>query len=122
MGFEVLLGSDATEDVRDALAALLDDEHAEKRPRNWEPRTGRPRGAELSDLAWWFMQFAFLRNAIVHGDEVRAEMFEHDGRPQVWLGESRLRQAIKTLVATAGIQTFCWTSKPASMKHEWTAW
>jgi len=29
-------------------------------------------------------------------------MFEHEGRPHIWLGESRLREAIKALVAKSG--------------------
>jgi hypothetical protein len=67
--------------------------------------SGAEQTAELSDLGWWFMQFAFLRNAIMHGDEVQDTRFEHSGRPHVWLGESRLRAAIKARVAEAGFPT-----------------
>ena len=52
------------------------------------------------------MRFAFLRNAIMHGDEVDPTMFEHEGRAHIWLGESRLMEAIKALVAQSGHQRF----------------
>ena len=102
-GFEVLFGTDSTYAVRDALdSILLDGEDAEREERRWKNRAGNPQTAELSHLGWWFMQFAFLRNAIMHGHEVPASMFEHEGRPHIWLGESRLCEAIKTLVAQQG--------------------
>ena len=41
----------------------------------------------------------------MHGDEVPTTRFEHNGRPHVWLGESRLRAAIKARVAEAGFPT-----------------
>jgi len=104
-GFEVLFGTDKTYVVRDELTALLDGEDTIRQQRTWTTLGGNTETLELSDLGWWFMQFAFLRNAIMHGDEVTPEMFEHEARPHVWLGESRLRAAIKTLVAQAGHKT-----------------
>lgn len=104
-GFEVLFGSDNTYVVRDELSALLDGEDVARHERTWTTLAGKAQAAELSDLGWWFMQFAFLRNAIMHGDEVAATIFEHEGRPHIWLGESRLREAIKALVAQSGHPT-----------------
>jgi hypothetical protein len=101
-GFEVLFGDDDTYVIRDDLGALLDDEHVTRQERTWTTLGGKLHTAELSDLCWWFMRFAFLRNAIMHGDEVAVTMFEHEGRPHVWLAESRLRNAIKSLVTQAG--------------------
>jgi hypothetical protein len=100
-GFEVLFGDDKTYVVRDELGALLDDVGVTRQKRTWTTRAGKLQTEELSDLCWWFMQFAFLRNAIMHGDEVTATMFEHEGRPHIWLAESRLRQALRSLVAQA---------------------
>jgi hypothetical protein len=101
-GFEVLFGSDDTYKVRDLLSDLVDGDDVVRVSRTWASRTGKPRTAELSDLSWWFMQFAFLRNAITHGDEVPEGQLEYEGRPHIWLGEARLRHAIKLLVAQAG--------------------
>jgi hypothetical protein len=101
-GFEVLFGNDNTYVVRDELGVLLDDEQVTRRERTWRTLAGNLQTAELSDLCWWFMQFAFLRNAIMHGDQVTASMFEHEGRPHLWLAESRLREAIKSLVVQTG--------------------
>ena len=97
-GFEVLFGSDNTYVVRDELSALLEADNVARQVRTWPTRSGKVQTAELSDLAWWFMQFAFLRNAIMHGDAVLAATLEHEGRPHIWLGELRLRQAIRALV------------------------
>jgi hypothetical protein len=94
-GFEVLFGSDNTYAVRDALGALLDGEAATRVQRTWPNLRGQTQTSELTVLEWWFMQFAFLRNAIMHGDPVAVSMFEYDGRPHVWLAESYLRAAIK---------------------------
>jgi hypothetical protein len=104
-GFEMMFGSDNTYVVRDALCALLDSEDVTREEQTWTTLGGNEQTAQLSDLGWWFMQFAFLRNAIMHGDEVPDTRFEHNGRPQVWLGESRLRAAIKARVAEAGFPT-----------------
>jgi hypothetical protein len=104
-GFEVMFGSDNTYVVRDALYALLDSPDVASQERTWTTLGGKEQTAELSDLGWWFMQFAFLRNAIMHGDEVPDTRFEHNGRPHVWLGEYRLRAAIKARVAEAGFPT-----------------
>jgi hypothetical protein len=104
-GFEVLFGSDNTYVVRDALCALLDSQDVARKERTWTTLGGNEQTAQLSDLGWWFMQFAFLRNATMHGDEVPDTRFEQNGRPHVWLGESRLRAAIKARVAEAGFPT-----------------
>jgi hypothetical protein len=94
-GFEVLFGSDHTYTVRDALGALLNGATVARAERSWLSRTDRTQTADLSDLEWWFMQFAFLRNAIMHGDAVSPAMFEHEGRPHAWSGEAWLRKAIR---------------------------
>jgi hypothetical protein len=91
----VLFGSDDTYTVRDALGALIDGGNPPRSARSWLSLTNQPQIAELSDVEWWFMQFAFLRNAIMHGDAVAPEMFEHEGRAHVWSGEAWLRKAIR---------------------------
>lgn len=115
-GFEVLFGDDNTYVVRDELSALLDAEDVPRQTREWTTLAGTPQTDELSDLAWWFMQFAFLRNAIMHGDDVQAAMFEHEGRPHIWLGEARLRDAIKALVAEAGHPTVLLSRQERSVR------
>lgn len=101
-GFEVLFGSDDSYEVRDALSVLVDDADAPRTVRTWRTLAGREQSAELTDVAWWFQQFAFVRNAIMHGDIVPAPALEHEDRPHVWVGESRLRDAIKRTVAAEG--------------------
>jgi hypothetical protein len=98
-GFEVLLDSDDVVELRDRLSALLDPPDVARPEREWVSRAGNPRRAELSDLQWWFTQFTFLRNAIAHGDELADEQFDFDSKRHLWLGEARLRQALKATVA-----------------------
>lgn len=101
-GFEILFESSATSVVRDALSAALDVDGVVLATRTWRNLSGAEQTAELSELAWWFQQLAFLRNAIMHGDELDPAQFDHDGRSHVWIGQARLRDAIKECVAEAG--------------------
>jgi hypothetical protein len=102
-GFEVLL--DAGDDwrrQRAALSTLLPDIAPRRRDRTWT-HNGRARGPErMSDLEWWFANFTWLRNAIAHGDEVTRGDHRWGRTHHVWVGESRLRTAIKRTVANAG--------------------
>lgn len=104
-GFEVLFGTDKTYVLRDELSALLDDDDVARQERTWTTLADKAQTEDMTDLGWWFMQFAFLRNAIMHGDDVAATMVEHEGRSHIWLGEARLREAIKALVARSGHPT-----------------
>jgi hypothetical protein len=104
-GFETLLDKPAdAKAAAQSLSALLDPPNVEKRARpEWRKRSGVPVDTEISDLGWWFVQFAQLRNAILHGDEITTEHHHDDlGRAHLWVGELTLRDAIKETVAAAG--------------------
>jgi hypothetical protein len=40
---------------------------------------GQTPAAHLTELAWWFQQLAFLRNAIAHVGEIDAERYAWNG-------------------------------------------
>jgi hypothetical protein len=104
-GFEVLFDSDKTYEVRDRLSELLDDPRTPKVNREWlNLKTGKRQSAEMTDLAWWFQNFAFLRNAIAHGNDIAPEDYGWDGVSHLFLGEFRLRQAVRELVIRDGNQ------------------
>lgn len=104
-GFETLLDkpADTTAAAR-ALSHLLDPADVETRPRPlWTTRRGRPIENAVSDLAWWYVQFAQLRNAILHGDPITSEHHHDDlGRAHLWVAEETFRRAIRETVAAAG--------------------
>lgn len=101
-GFEVLFGvGDQTGSIRSALSELLDEESAARATRMWKTLQGATRNQEMTDLEWWFMRFAFLRNAIMHGSEPTDDDYMHDGNRHLWLAEETLRRAIKYLVANS---------------------
>jgi hypothetical protein len=101
-GFEVLFDSDNTFVVRDRLSALLDDPGASRSRREWTNRQGNPQAAELTDLAWWFQQFAFLRNAIAHGADVQPDRYTWEGVSHLLHAELRLREAVREIVVRDG--------------------
>lgn len=102
-GFDVLFGGSRTNEIRDALSALLDDAGAERTPREWDDHNGRRSGPfDLTDLEWWFQSFALLRNAIVHGGVVADDAWDFHGVPHIWHAERNLRRAIKKIVGDAG--------------------
>jgi hypothetical protein len=100
-GFEVLLGSDDSDELADRLSRLLSDGSAAVE-RTWLTRAGNPASAMLSDVAWWFKRFSFLRNDLMHGRSPDREAWWHDGSSHTDLGEWYLRQAIKHAVANDG--------------------
>jgi len=65
-------------------------------------RRGQVRPREVTNTAWWFTFFAFLRHAISHGEEVPSRQYEWNRHHHLFLGESLLRDAIKRKVAAAG--------------------
>jgi hypothetical protein len=110
-GFETLLYDDAAPDqtasaVGAKLARLLERSALKMRrsvPKR--PKPGQPsecRVAELTDLEWWFVFFAFLRNDLTHGNAVEERQNEWNDQSHLFLGETRLRQAIKHTVAEKG--------------------
>lgn len=101
-GFEVLFDSDDTYTVRDAVSALLDPPDRAKCRRTWKARSGKDASADLTALAWWFQNFAFLRNKVVHGNPIDAEDFYWEGTLHLWRADAALRQSIKQMVIDAG--------------------
>jgi hypothetical protein len=100
--FEVLLDHREVEELRSRLSALLEDPGVDRPRRTWRTRGGREVAAELSDLEWWFTQFAFLRNKIAHGDPVEQDDVDHGGHSHLWLADARLRQAMIETIARGG--------------------
>lgn len=101
-GFEVLFDESDTQELRASLSALLDGDDPVKKPRKWTNRSGKVFAVDLTDLEWWFTCFTELRAAIAHGDPIPDERYRFEGQWHFWIAESRLREAIKELVARAG--------------------
>jgi hypothetical protein len=95
-GFEALLLEGERADSR-AMAHRYDGflDASEPKTRHWTTSNGSPTSGEFSDSGWWLLCLSFLRNAIAHGDLVKAGDYEHeDGRHHLVVGERRLRDAI----------------------------
>lgn len=105
-GFEVLLDRDDPGIAGARIGRFLSDlltPDAPQSERSWPNRRGDGQTThELTDLAWWFVRFSFLRNALMHGDAPTEDAWAHDGDLHVDLGELRLSQAIKETVARDG--------------------
>jgi hypothetical protein len=101
-GFEVLLDSEDAEELARRLGRLVDDK-TPIRHRTWTSTfTGDKRSANMREVPWWFMEFSFLRNDLMHGRAPGEEKWLRDGQSQTDLGEWYLRQAIKHAVADDG--------------------
>jgi hypothetical protein len=100
-GFEVLLDSDSSDELAERLSQLLRDESPAVE-RWWVTRAGKPTSAELTDVAWWFTRFSFLRNDLMHGRSTGQPEWLHGDLYQTDLGEWYLREAIKHTVANDG--------------------
>ncbi len=106
-GYEVLLAKEGALEIGAALAELLEPGAAKTtRPipklRQGNRATFQPRA--VTDLEWWFVFFGFLRHDITHGAEIPPRQYEWNDQAHLFLGEKRLRQAIKQTVADAGHQ------------------
>lgn len=100
--FEALL--DATEDVwlgAEAFATVLKDTSAAV-VRTFNGRDGRPKSKELSDLRWWFVRFAHLRNAIMHGNSIPPAAYVHDGQHFLPTADEYFRKALRATIVAAG--------------------
>ena len=54
---------------------------------------------QLTPDEWWMTRLCELRNAIVHGDRVPAELWEHEGHHQINEIHDRLISALRIVVA-----------------------
>jgi len=102
--FEVLLGGGSdTKAHRSKFAKLICDTSAPK-PRSWKALSGKPKTEALNEAEWWFQSMAFLRNAIMHGDEIdQAQwVFAETGKRHLWHADDYLRTAIKKTVIATG--------------------
>jgi hypothetical protein len=102
-GFEVLLDQHAFLEIAASLATLLEDE-TQAVERNWTTLSGRPDSRQLSDIAWWYLRFSFLRNDLMHGRSPDPDAWQHSDAAQIDLGEWYLAQAIKHTVGNDGHQ------------------
>ena len=85
-GFEVLLaGGASTRTNRHALSQLLD---PPKEPRQLRRRPRAQKVVRLTDLEWWLVHFAELRNTIAHG----AVINDADSRSRATPSRSRPRR------------------------------
>lgn len=100
-GFEVLLDADDSELLAQRLSPLIRDA-SPIRHRKWTSIAGKPKSANMRDVAWWFMEFSFLRNDLMHGRSPTRGKWLHHGAVHTDLAEWYLRQAIKHTVASDG--------------------
>jgi hypothetical protein len=56
---------------------------------------------QLTPDEWWVSRLCELRNAIVHGDDIPDELWEHDGSSQLVQIHDRLIGALRIFVAQA---------------------
>ena len=124
-GFEVLLDRDdsagsAGVRIGRVLSDLLTP-GATQSERTWPNRTGTETKQELTDLAWWFVRFSLLRNALMHGDAPTEGDWAHEGALHVDLGESWLGQAIKETVARDGHPDLRKPLKQRDLERRWDA-
>ena len=54
---------------------------------------------ELTADEWWMTRFCELRNAIVHGQQIPADLWDHQGHHQLNHIHDRLITALRTAVA-----------------------
>ena len=85
-GFEVLLDRDDSESIVGVrIGRFLSDLLTPGDPlstRTWPKLKGEGETSrELTDLAWWFVRFSFLRNALMHGYAPTNEQWVHAGEP-----------------------------------------
>lgn len=105
-GFEVLLdaGSGAV-DSADALSELLDRPETPRFEGSWKSLTGRSETTRaFTNLGWWFLSFAFLRNAVTHAEPIPLPRYRFGGTHHIMLAERALRRAIKEVVARQGFE------------------
>jgi hypothetical protein len=95
---EVLIGSgsESKKLVRAYGKLVRDDETAEL---IYEDVFWADGPVQLTADEWWLTGLSELRNAIVHGDEIDAEMWHHDNHHQVNHIHDRLIDTIKAVVA-----------------------
>jgi hypothetical protein len=124
-GFEVLLDRGDSRSIAGVrIGRVLSDlltPDAPRAERSWRNRSGRKTTCKLTDLAWWFLQFSFLRNALMHGDAPTEEDWAHDGVSHVDLGELRLGQAIKETVARDGHPDLRKPQRDREFERRWKA-
>lgn len=102
-GFEALLGvRDDFKAERKKLSTLLEPHDAPAELHTYPNAKGDPVTERLTDVSWWFTSFCDLRNRIMHGTIVPSADYLFSGEHHVMLGERRLRDAIKHMVALAG--------------------
>jgi hypothetical protein len=102
-GFEILFGTDDTVALRGALSGLLEPPDVKREPRVWKNLRGNLRAPEeLTGLEWWWMQFTFLRNRIVHGGAIDIERYMHGDHSHLDLGVYRLGEAVKARIVASG--------------------
>lgn len=97
--FEVLTGAgDETKKVVRAVEEMLKDDSTET--VTYEPWWAKgPVSGTANGV--WMTEFSELRNAIVHGDEIPAELWEYDGFGQEFQALDRLLLGLKSFLARA---------------------
>jgi hypothetical protein len=103
-GFETFFDSDEIKVIAHRLAVALEDGTTRSLREGVYPATGKLWSEELTDVEWWFYDFSFLRNDLMHGRIPAQEAWQHNGQGQVSLGEGYLRRAIKCVIGLDGHQ------------------
>jgi hypothetical protein len=101
-GFEVLFDSDEEAVLAERLKTIVGDTTQPRLRQRTHPVTGKVWSKQLTDVEWWFWDFSFLRNDLMHGREPAEERWLHEGQLHVGLGEAYLRRAIKGTIAQDG--------------------
>jgi hypothetical protein len=102
-GFETLL--DAGMDYRKqggALHRLVERPTARRWSRSWSSLAGKPMSANLTALEWWFYNFGFLRNKIIHGARTQRADWQWKGESQLEKAERELRRAMRSELVRLG--------------------
>ncbi len=97
---EAMTGAgDSTQQLVRSYGRLVDKEDAPRRTYGPEQVWWAKGEAQLTEEEWWITRLCGLRNAIVHGDEIATELWEHDGHHQVNQIHDRLLGALRAFLA-----------------------
>lgn len=62
---------------------------------------------QLTRDEWWLTRLSMLRNAIMHGDEVPNDLWEHEGHHQLNLVHDKLIAVLRAFIAEGAKTTSC---------------
>ncbi len=100
---EALLGvGDETKKVVRAFGRLV--RRPDSREQTYEDVFWANGPVQLTEDEWWLTRLSMLRNAIMHGDEVPDDLWEHEGHHQLNLVHDKLIAALRAFAAEASAE------------------